>query len=43
MPWDKRLEPFLERYPALRAIGNTSLVPVPILGDELPGVEGGAR
>src|SRR5258708_27703369 len=39
MPWDKRIEPFLERYPALRAIGNTSLVPVPILGDEVPGAE----
>src|SRR5205809_1735963 len=39
MPWDKRIEPFLDRYPALRAIGNTPLVPVSIFGDELPGVE----
>jgi cysteine synthase B len=39
MPWDKRIEPFLERYPALRAVGNTPLVPVGILADELPGVE----
>ncbi len=39
MPWDKRIEPFLDRYPALRAIGSTPLVPVPLFGDELPGVE----
>ena len=39
MPWDRRIEPFLNRYPALRAIGNTPLVPVSIFGDELPGVE----
>jgi len=39
MPWGKPIEPFLDRYPALRAIGNTPLVPVPIFGDELPGVE----
>ena len=39
MPWDKRIEPLLDRYPALRAIGNTPLVPVPIFSDELPGVE----
>ena len=39
MTWDKRIEPFLDRYPALRAIGNTPLVPVNIFGDELPGVE----
>jgi cysteine synthase B len=39
MPWDKRIEPFLERYPALRAIGNTPLVPVDLLRAELPHVE----
>src|SRR5512132_1183409 len=39
MPWDKRIEPFLDRYPALRAIGNTPLVPVNIFGAELPKVE----
>jgi S-sulfo-L-cysteine synthase (O-acetyl-L-serine-dependent) len=39
MPWSKRIEPFLDRYPALRAIGSTPLVPVNVFGDELPGVE----
>jgi cysteine synthase B len=39
MPWDRRIEPFLNRYPVLRAIGNTPLAPVSIFGDELPGVE----
>jgi cysteine synthase B len=39
MPWDKRIESFLDRYPALRAIGDTPLVPVHIFGEELPGVE----
>jgi cysteine synthase B len=39
MPWDKRIKPFLDRYPALRAIGSTPLVPVPLFRDELPGVE----
>jgi cysteine synthase B len=39
MPWDKRIEPFLDRYPALRAIGSTPLVPVDLFRDELPGVE----
>src|SRR5882762_2435276 len=39
MPWDKRIEPFLDRYSALRAIGGTPLVPVNVFGDELPEVE----
>lgn len=39
MPWDRRIEPFLNRYPVLRAIGHTPLVPVSLFGDELPGVE----
>jgi S-sulfo-L-cysteine synthase (O-acetyl-L-serine-dependent) len=39
MPWDRCIEPFLDRYPALRAIGETPLVPVNIFGAELPGVE----
>jgi hypothetical protein len=28
MPWDPRIEPWLERYPVLRAIGHAPLVPV---------------
>jgi len=39
MPWDPRIEPLLDRYPALRAVGNTPLVPVTLLRDELPEVE----
>jgi cysteine synthase B len=39
MPWDPRIEPWLERYPALRAIGHTPLVPVTLFRDELPDVE----
>src|SRR6188474_2809736 len=39
MPWDRRIEPLLARYPALRAIGNTPLVPVSVFGDGRPGVE----
>ena len=39
MPWDPRIEPLLDRYPALRAVGNTPLVPVNIFRDELPEVE----
>ena len=39
MPWDPRIEPLLDRYPALRAIGNTPLVPVNLFRDELPEVE----
>ena len=39
MPWDRRIEPSLDRYPPLRAIGQTPLVPVNLFGDELPGVE----
>ena len=39
MPWDPRVERLLDRYPALRAVGNTPLVPVPVLHDELPAVE----
>jgi cysteine synthase B len=37
--WDARLKPWLERHPALGAIGNTPLVPVDLFRDELPGVE----
>ena len=39
MPWDRRIEPSLDRYPPLRAIGQTPLVPVNLFGDELPGIE----
>jgi len=39
MPWDPRIEPLLDRYPALRAVGNTPLVPLNLLRDELPEVE----
>ena len=38
MPWDRRIEPWLERYPALRAIGETPLLPIRLFS-ELPGVE----
>jgi cysteine synthase B len=37
--WDPRIEPLLARYPALRAVGNTPLVPVTIFRDDLPDVE----
>jgi cysteine synthase B len=39
MPWDPRIERWLERYPALRAIGDTPLVPVDLFQEELPEVE----
>jgi cysteine synthase B len=39
MPWDARLKPWLERHPALGAIGSTPLVPVELFRDELPRVE----
>jgi cysteine synthase B len=39
MPWDPRIERWLDRYPALRAVGNTPLVPVSLFRDELPDVE----
>ena len=39
MSWDSRIERQLERYPALRAIGHTPLVPVHIFREELPEVE----
>ncbi len=39
MPWDPRIEPLLDRYPALRAVGNTPLVPVSFFRDDLPEVE----
>ncbi len=39
MPWDRGIELLLDRYAALRAIGETPLVPVNIFGDDLPGVE----
>ena len=39
MPWDARIEPWLQRYPVLRAIGHTPLVPVDLFRDELPEVE----
>jgi S-sulfo-L-cysteine synthase (O-acetyl-L-serine-dependent) len=38
MPWDAAIERLLDRYPALRAVGNTPLVPVDIFRDELPDV-----
>jgi cysteine synthase B len=38
MPWDARIESLLDRYPALRAVGNTPLVPVNVFHDELPDV-----
>ncbi|MGH7391518.1 MAG: PLP-dependent cysteine synthase family protein [Candidatus Rokuibacteriota bacterium] len=39
MPWDPRLERLLDRYPSLRAVGDTPLVPLPIFRRELPEVE----
>jgi cysteine synthase B len=39
MSWDPMLEPLLDRYPALRAVGQTPLVPVNLFRDELPAVE----
>ena len=39
MAWDSRIERWLDRYPALRAIGNTPLMPVNLFGEELPDVE----
>ena len=39
MPWDRSIEYLLDRYPALRAVGNTPLVPVPLFRDRLPDAE----
>src|SRR5215831_15472380 len=39
MSWDPRIEPMLADYPALRAIGQTPLVPVHLFREELPEVE----
>ncbi|MBI3454700.1 MAG: cysteine synthase family protein [Candidatus Rokubacteria bacterium] len=39
MSWDPCIEPLLARYPVLRAVGHTALVPVDILRGELPDVE----
>jgi cysteine synthase B len=36
MPWDAAIERLLDRYPVLRAVGNTPLVPVELFRDELP-------
>jgi S-sulfo-L-cysteine synthase (O-acetyl-L-serine-dependent) len=39
MAWDPRIAKLIERFPALKAIGNTPMVPVDVLRDELPDVE----
>jgi cysteine synthase B len=39
MPWDPRIARLIERYPALKAVGNTPMVPVDVLRAELPDVE----
>jgi S-sulfo-L-cysteine synthase (O-acetyl-L-serine-dependent) len=39
MPWDPRIQALIDRYPVLRAVGNTPLVPVDIFRKELPEVE----
>jgi cysteine synthase B len=39
VPWAPRIAKLLERFPALKAIGNTPMVPVDVLRDELPDVE----
>ena len=31
MPWDPRIQALVDRYPVLRAVGNTPLVPVDVL------------
>jgi S-sulfo-L-cysteine synthase (O-acetyl-L-serine-dependent) len=39
MAWSSRIEPWLDRFPALRAIGHTPLVPVDVFREEFPDVE----
>jgi cysteine synthase B len=39
MSWDPRIAKLIERFPALKAIGNTPMVPVDVLRDELPDVD----
>jgi cysteine synthase B len=39
MPWAPRVEKLLDDFPALRAVGDTPLVPVDIFRGELPDVE----
>lgn len=39
MPWDPRIQALVDRYPVLRAVGGTPLVPVDVLRRELPDVE----
>jgi S-sulfo-L-cysteine synthase (O-acetyl-L-serine-dependent) len=39
MAWDPTIAKLIERFPALKAIGNTPMVPVDVLRDELPEVE----
>ena len=39
MPWDPRIQALVDRYPVLRAVGNTPLVPVDVLRRDLPDVD----
>src|SRR2546426_7950721 len=39
MPWDARIQTLVDRYPPLRAVGNTPLIPVDLLRRDLPDVE----
>src|SRR5262245_58088292 len=39
MPWDPKIAALVDRYPVLRAIGDTPLVPVDVFREELPDVE----
>src|SRR3989454_5729461 len=39
MPWDPRIQALVDRFPVLRAVGNTPLVPVDVLRPDLPDVE----
>jgi cysteine synthase B len=39
MAWDPRIARLIEKFPALRAIGSTPMVPVEIFRNELPDVE----
>jgi cysteine synthase B len=39
MSWDPKIAALIEHFPALHAVGNTPMVPVGVLRDELPDVE----
>src|SRR4029450_9793154 len=39
MPWDPKMQALVDRHRALRAVGNTPLVPVDVLRRDLPDVD----